>query len=79
MEILYLIEGSFGLPVFAKGGGIGYLLGPTGGYLIGFIFTAFFNVILIPLTLKIIPNTEKIDVLQINDFNDRYQNSILKI
>ena len=24
--ILYLIEGSFGLPVFAKGGGIGYLL-----------------------------------------------------
>ena len=40
--ILYLIEGSFGLPVFAKGGGIGYLLGPTGGYIIGFIFTAFF-------------------------------------
>ena len=40
--VLYLIEGSFGLPVFAKGGGIGYLLGPTGGYLIGFIFTAFF-------------------------------------
>ena len=41
--ILYLIEGSFGLPVFAKGGGIGYLFGPTGGYLIGFIFTAFFS------------------------------------
>jgi len=40
--ILYLIEGSFGLPVFAKGGGIGYILGPTGGYLVGFIFTAFF-------------------------------------
>jgi len=40
--VLYLIEGSFGLPVFAKGGGVGYLLGPTGGYLIGFIFTAFF-------------------------------------
>jgi len=40
--IIYLIEGSFGLPVFAKGGGIGYLFGPTGGYLIGFIFTAFF-------------------------------------
>ena len=30
--ILYLIEGSLGLPVFGKGGGIGYLLGPTGGY-----------------------------------------------
>jgi biotin transport system substrate-specific component len=40
--ILYLFEGSLGLPVFAKGGGFGYLMGPTGGYLVGFIFTAFF-------------------------------------
>ena len=40
--ILYLFEGSIGLPVFAKGGGFSYLMGPTGGYLIGFIFTAFF-------------------------------------
>ena len=40
--ILYLLQGSIGLPVFAKGGGIAYLMGPTGGYLIGFIFTAFF-------------------------------------
>ena len=40
--LLYLIEGSIGLPVFAKGGGFAYLMGPTGGYLIGFIFTAFF-------------------------------------
>ena len=40
--ILYLLQGSFGFPVFAKGGGIAYLMGPTGGYLIGFIFTAFF-------------------------------------
>ena len=39
--ILYLIEGSLGLPVFAKGGSLIYLMGPTGGYLIGFIFTAF--------------------------------------
>ena len=40
--VLYLIEGSIGLPVFAKGGGVAYLMGPTGGYLIGFILTAFF-------------------------------------
>ena len=40
--ILYLIEGSIGLPVFARGGGFAYLIGPTGGYLIGFILTAFF-------------------------------------
>ena len=32
--ILYLIEGSIGLPVFAKGGGFDYLVSPTGGYLI---------------------------------------------
>ena len=40
--VLYLIEGSIGLPVFAKGGGFAYLIGPTGGYLIGFILTTFF-------------------------------------
>ena len=40
--ILYLIEGSIGLPVFAKGGGFAYLVGPTGGYLIGFVLTALF-------------------------------------
>ena len=40
--VLYLIEGLIGLPVFAKGGGFVYLMGPTGGYLIGFILTAFF-------------------------------------
>jgi len=36
--IMYIMEGTIGLPVFA-GGSIGflYLLGPTGGYLIGFI------------------------------------------
>jgi biotin transport system substrate-specific component len=40
--VLYLIEGSIGFPVFSKGGGFAYLIGPTGGYLIGFILTAFF-------------------------------------
>ncbi|HIF08957.1 MAG TPA: hypothetical protein EYQ81_03340, partial [Sneathiellales bacterium] len=38
--ILYLIEGAFGLPVFAKGGGLIYFLGPTSGYLFGFIIGA---------------------------------------
>lgn len=38
---LYLLIGMIGLPVFSNfSGGIGKLLGPTGGYLIGFIFTA---------------------------------------
>ena len=38
----YLIEGIIGIPVFAGGtGGIGKLLGPTGGYLIGFIASSY--------------------------------------
>jgi biotin transport system substrate-specific component len=41
--ILYLIEGAFGFPVFAKGGGIIYFQGPTTGYLFGFIIGAFFS------------------------------------
>lgn len=40
--ILYLIIGSVGVPVFAEfTGGVAKLVGPTGGYLIGFIPTAF--------------------------------------
>jgi biotin transport system substrate-specific component len=35
---VYLVAGICGLPVFAGGsGGLGRLLGPTGGYLIGFL------------------------------------------
>ena len=40
--LLYLLEGAVGLPVFAGGiGGPAHLLGPTGGYLIGFAGAAF--------------------------------------
>lgn len=39
--LIYLLLGMVGLPVFSQGGaGIGKVLGPTGGYLIGFIFMA---------------------------------------
>ncbi len=41
--ILYLFQGSIGLPVFANGGGFIYLAGPTGGYLLGFILAAYFS------------------------------------
>ena len=33
--VAYLFEGAMGLPVFAAGGGIVYLTGPTAGYLYG--------------------------------------------
>jgi len=39
--IAYLIQGLAGAPIFAFGGGLAVLLGPTGGYLIGFIPAAF--------------------------------------
>ncbi|MBA7597781.1 MAG: biotin transporter BioY [Calditrichaeota bacterium] len=36
--LLYLGQGVAGLPVFAAGGaGVAYFLGPTGGYLLGFV------------------------------------------
>ena len=42
--LLYLAEGAMGLPVFSgtpeRGIGIAYMMGPTGGYLIGFLFAA---------------------------------------
>ena len=41
----YLVEGALGFPVFAgtpeKGIGIAYILGPTGGYLLGFLVAVF--------------------------------------
>ena len=44
---LYLLEGIFGLPVFAgtpeKGIGFIYFTGPTMGYLIGFLIAAYFS------------------------------------
>ena len=43
---LYLLEGIFGLPVFAnspeKGIGITYFIGPTMGYLVGFLVAVYF-------------------------------------
>jgi len=42
---LYLFEGIFGLPVFAgtpeKGIGFAYFIGPTGGYLVGFLVATY--------------------------------------
>ena len=41
----YLFEGAIGFPVFAgtpeKGIGISYMVGPTGGYLVGFLSSVF--------------------------------------
>jgi biotin transport system substrate-specific component len=40
--VAYLLEGFMGLPVFASGAaGAAYVMGPTGGYLVGFIAAAY--------------------------------------
>jgi biotin transport system substrate-specific component len=41
-EALYVLLGLAGLPVYAGGqGGLAHLLGPTGGYIIGFVLAAY--------------------------------------
>ena len=38
---LYIFKGIIGLPVFAFGGGLMYLMGPTGGFILGFFVSTF--------------------------------------
>ena len=38
---LYIFKGIIGLPVFAFGGGLMYLMGPTGGFILGFFVSSF--------------------------------------
>lgn len=51
--MLYVFIGSVGIPVFSGfQGGIGHILGPTGGYIVGFIISAAFYWLLEPLLAK---------------------------
>ena len=48
--VIFLLLGVFGLPVFSGySGGIGKILGPTGGYIIGFLFTVYASSVFIHL------------------------------
>ena len=40
-QLTYLLLGLAGVPWFARGGGMVYLLSPTFGYIVGFVFAAF--------------------------------------
>lgn len=39
-QIIYVLIGLIGIPVFASGGGFGYVFNPTFGYIIGFVVAA---------------------------------------
>lgn len=42
---VYLLMGALGIPVFSGfGGGIGWILGPTGGFLLGFLFASLLHI-----------------------------------
>ena len=41
-QLIYVLLGLLGLPVFTGGGGIGYVFTPTFGYLLGFMAAAYF-------------------------------------
>ncbi len=42
-QAIYLVIGCLGLPIFSQGNfGFAYILGPTGGYILGFIMAAYF-------------------------------------
>tara|TARA_Y100001970_G_C14243951_1_gene866727 strand:- start:810 stop:1361 length:552 start_codon:yes stop_codon:yes gene_type:complete len=72
---LYLLEGILGFPVFAnspeKGIGISYFMGPTMGYLIGFLFACFLagkfdlNTNIFKIFLKLIISVSSIYILGI--------------
>jgi biotin transporter BioY len=41
-QIFYLLGGLAGIPWFVRGGGLAYLSSPTFGYILGFVFAAYF-------------------------------------
>ena len=56
--IIYILLGAVGLPVFSNfTGGFGILLSPTGGFIIGFIFTALTVGIITSFKNSILTNT----------------------
>lgn len=51
-QLIYISLGFIGLPIFAFGGGLGYIFQPTFGYLLAYPFGAFIAGLLIKLIFK---------------------------
>lgn len=53
--IIFILLGTFGVPVFSGySGGLSKLVGPTGGYIIGFLFTVYISSLFIHMKKGII-------------------------
>jgi len=50
----YIILGIFGVPVFSAGAGLAYLLGPTGGYIMGFLLASMILIRILPISENIL-------------------------
>lgn len=57
-QVLYVLMGLIGIPVFTQGGGIQYIFNLTFGYLIGFIVGSF-------VIGKIIENVKNINIIKV--------------
>ena len=56
---IYILMGLLGLPVFATGGGFSYVLMPTFGYLIGFLFGS----VIVGFSMPYLKNQKYINIL----------------
>ena len=75
-QILYLAIGLLGAPIFALGGGPGYIFQPTFGYLLGYPFCAFFIGMMIRILL---PNFEKTKYSDLRIFSSLFVSDLIGV
>jgi len=57
-QLLYVAIGLLGVPIFTKGGGLGYVFQPSFGYLVGFILSAW-------LTGRLVERLKELRILKV--------------
>lgn len=57
-QLLYVVIGLLGVPIFTKGGGLGYVFQPSFGYLVGFILSAW-------LTGRLVERLKELKILKV--------------
>jgi biotin transport system substrate-specific component len=59
-QLIYVVLGLIGIPVFTKGGGLSYIFEPSFGYLIGFILAA--CIIGVPYLYIVLKNVNNVQI-----------------